>query len=80
MAQDLLHLLGITAIFIACKYHEVSPLSVILVEKELGHKQFSQREILSMEREILQTIQYHIPTRSLMIEANLKFKGFVETD
>ena len=36
-----LYLIGITCILIAAKVEEVNPLSVIYVEKYLGHHQFS---------------------------------------
>ena len=35
--KDLLYLIGITSIFLASKFEEVDPISIKLVEKELGH-------------------------------------------
>ena len=38
LAKDLFKLLGITALFMAAKVNEISPLSVTLVQEEVGHK------------------------------------------
>ena len=53
ISLEKLYLIGITSIFIASKIEEVRPLSVKLIEKELGHDQFTDLEILEMELDIL---------------------------
>lgn len=40
-SKTYLYLVGITSIFIASKYEEVCPLSVVLAERDLGHNKFS---------------------------------------
>ena len=40
--KDTLYLAGITSLFIASKLEEINPISVKLVEKDLGHHSFSQ--------------------------------------
>ena len=52
--SDLLYLIGITSIFIACKHEETRPLAINLVYSVLGHKKFPPNNIRDMERKILE--------------------------
>lgn len=48
---------------------EIIPLSVELIEKDLGFSKFNEDQIRSMEKEILQVIQFKIPQRFIFHEA-----------
>lgn len=37
-----LHLIGVTCIFIACKYEEIYPLRLKIVEERIAHKKLSE--------------------------------------
>ena len=74
LEQDLLYLIGMTSIFIACKHEEVKLLSISTVIKSLGHNKYSAREIFNMELKILQVIQFRVPKTTLYDEAIIKIK------
>lgn len=48
-----IYLIGITSIWIASKSNDLTPISVVLVEGEMGHYKFSLKEIMKQELEIL---------------------------
>ena len=74
MDSDLLYLIGLASVFIACKHEEVHPLSVNLVVDTLGHKKFSKMQVLVMEQKILEALQFTIPKTSLFEEVIIKLR------
>lgn len=46
-------LIGITSVFIACKFEELEFLSIVDVEEKLGHGKYSIKDIKMMEEDIL---------------------------
>ena len=41
IAGETLYLIGITSMFIAAKYEDISPLSITLIERDLGKNTFT---------------------------------------
>jgi G2/mitotic-specific cyclin-B1 len=58
-AKDL-HLIGVTSIFIACKYEELYPLKLQIVHERIAHKKLSCEEIKSKEMEILDDLDFEM--------------------
>lgn len=56
-----LHILGVTAILIATKYEEIYPpdLKELL---QVSENKFTRAEVLQMELDMLQVLQFHIST------------------
>jgi hypothetical protein len=52
----------------------VIPIDLVTVMKKLGHNKFKVSDLLAMEREILCSISYYIPSRSIYEEALVYFK------
>jgi hypothetical protein len=48
-----LHLLGVAAMFIACKYEEIYPVKLQVVHEKIAHKKLSKDDIKNKEAEIL---------------------------
>lgn len=69
-----LHLMGVTAMFIASKYEDVYPLKMKMVYEKIAHKKLPIDKIKSMELEILKTIHYRISAPSILdfLKINLK--------
>lgn len=61
LAKSDLHLIGLTAIFIASKYTEVNPVSLKIIIEKIGHEKFEKQEILRAEQLILSKLNYKIP-------------------
>ena len=76
LSKKLLHLVCISAIYIASKYYDLSPLGVELVAKELGHNEYSTKQILEMERKILEIISFRVPTTTILNEVSIQLKIF----
>ena len=57
--QDL-HLVGITCMFIACKYEEVFPLKLEIFCDKVAHSKFSKDDIKRTELDILETLEFQI--------------------
>ena len=55
-----LHLIGVTCIFIACKYEEIYPLRLQTVHERIAHKKLSLEQIKSKELEILEALDFNI--------------------
>lgn len=55
-----IHLIGITCIYIASKMEDISPLQMKHIKTSIAHDKFSESEIIAMERQILQTINFDI--------------------
>lgn len=48
-----LHLIGVTCMFIACKFEETYPISLSIIQERIAHNKISESEIKLMEAEIL---------------------------
>ena len=55
-----IHLIGITCIYIASKMEDIFPLQMKHIKTSIAHDKFSESEIISMERQILQTINFDV--------------------
>jgi hypothetical protein len=53
-----LHIIGVTCIFIACKYEEIHPLKTKTVVKDIAHNKIPAKDIVKREAEILITIGF----------------------
>jgi hypothetical protein len=56
-----LHIIGVTAMFVASKYEDIYPLKMKMVFEKIAHKKLSIDKIKSLEMEILKVISYRIP-------------------
>ena len=56
-----LHIIGVTAMFIASKYEDIYPLKMKMVHEKIAHKKLSIEKIKSLEMEVLKCIHYRIP-------------------
>lgn len=73
--QDCL-LIGITSLFIACKYNELEFLSIVDIQDKIGKNKYSVLEIKNMETDILQTISFLIPSQTLLDVAFYTYKKY----
>ena len=48
-----IHLIGIVSIYIASKVYDLIPIQLDYIIHQIGHEQFSQKEILTLERRII---------------------------
>ena len=55
-----LHLIGICSIFIAFKYSETKPLKLDFLVEKISHNKFNKNEIIEMEEEILNTLNFNL--------------------
>jgi hypothetical protein len=53
-----LHLIGVTAMFAAAKYEEIHPLKLAVVYDKISRKKFKKSEILEMESEIVNALEF----------------------
>lgn len=51
-----LHLLGVAAMFIACKYEEIYPVKLKVVHEKIAHKKIPIEDIKNKEADILNTL------------------------
>ena len=63
-----LHLIGITCIFISCKYEEQQPISVETLCDKICNKKFSKMEIIEKEADVLKVLKFNI-TKTTIIDA-----------
>jgi cyclin A len=73
-----LHLMGVTAMFIASKYEDIHPLKMKMVFEKISHKKLPIELIKSTELEILKTISYRIPTPSVLDFLKVYLKEVLE--
>ncbi len=57
-----LHVIGVTAMFLASKYEDILPLRMDTVEEKIAHKKLTAEAILDYEHDLLVTIEYFIQT------------------
>lgn len=60
-----LHLVGVTAIYIATKIEEVYPIKLRTVEEKIAHKKLTEREILDKENDILRAMSFNVLGESI---------------
>lgn len=53
-------MIGVTCIFIACKFEEVHPIRLKLIEEKIAHKALTGDMIITMESEILKTLNFNL--------------------
>ena len=66
-----LHLIGVTSIFIATKFEELTPIKLSVVYEKIGHRKISKDDIRMMESEILSIIGYDLVGGTLFDLVNL---------
>ncbi|CAD8127951.1 unnamed protein product [Paramecium sonneborni] len=55
-----LHLVGVTSMFMACKYEEIYPVKLSIVHEKIAHKKLTKEEIKDKEANILQVIDFNL--------------------
>ena len=63
-----LHLIGITCMFIASKYEDITPLFMQTIVIRIGHHRFSRDAVLEQERDILQTLSFKLSAVPTVLE------------
>ena len=58
--ENELHLLGMVAIYMSSKMEDIIPLHMIHIKTKIGHDKFSQEEIINMEKDILNVLDWDI--------------------
>lgn len=53
-----LHLIGVTSMFIASKYHDIYPLRIKIVQEKIAHNRLSGEEIRQKEDEIMTSLGF----------------------
>jgi cyclin B len=53
-----LHLIGISSMYVATKYEEISPLRISVMHSKISHGKFSKEEIRNKETDILQALNF----------------------
>ena len=61
-----LHIIGVTAMFIASKYEDIYPLKMRMVFEKIAHKKLAIEEIKALELDILKCIDYKIPAPTVL--------------
>lgn len=61
-----LHLLGVTAMFIASKYEDILPLKMKIVYEKIAHKRLEIEQIKATELKLLKAIHYRIQAPSVL--------------
>ena len=65
MISDL-HLVGVGAMFMATKYEDIYPLKLNALHEKICRKKFSKNQILSMEEDILNCMEFQLQSPTLM--------------
>lgn len=60
-----LHLIGVTSMFMASKYHDIYPLRIKTVQEKIAHGKLSSEEIIEKEEEIEKLLNYSIGKPSI---------------
>ena len=55
-----LHQIGVSAMFMACKYEEIYPFKLQLVHEKIAHEKISKERIRSQERDIMRTLDHDL--------------------
>ena len=65
---DELHLIGITCMFIASKYEDITPLFLKTMVKKVSHGKIKGDTILKLEREIVSTLNFKLASVPTILE------------
>ena len=63
-----LHLIGITCMFVASKYEDITPLYLKTMVKKVGHNKIQGKEILDLEKEICTTLKWRFSSVPTVLE------------
>jgi len=80
LGLDQLHILGITSMFIASKYEDITPLFMPTIVTRIGHDRFPKEQILRQEKELLGTLRFKlasVPTVLEFLERYLSHQYFL---
>ena len=55
-----IHLIGMVSIYMASKMEDIIPLHMVHIKTKIGHDKFTQEEIIMMERDILNILDWDI--------------------
>jgi hypothetical protein len=55
-----IYLIGLTCIYISLKEEDIYPLRLCYIQKNIGHNKFTSHEILKVEKDILEDINFEI--------------------
>ena len=61
-----LHIIGVTAMFIASKYEDYYPIKMKIVFEKIAHQKLKIEDIKQLELDLMQTIQYKIPAPTVL--------------
>jgi hypothetical protein len=60
MEPENIHLLGISAMFLAAKYEEIYPFKMRHVYEKIGHRKLSKKKVKDQEAEICYTLDFNL--------------------
>lgn len=60
LTDENIHLIGMVSIYIASKVYDLIPIQLGNIIHQIGHNQFTQKEILIMERKIIKAINFDV--------------------
>ena len=63
-----LHLIGITCMFIASKYEDITPIYMKTMINKVSHGRFKKEQILELEREIVSTLKFRLASVPTILE------------
>lgn len=63
-----LHIIGITCMFIASKFEDITPLFMPTIVTRIGHNRFAREDILRYEKEILATLGFKMASVPTVLE------------
>ena len=63
-----LHLIGITCMFIASKYEDITPLYLKTMVKKVSHGKIKGEQIMKLEREIVSTLKFKLASVPTVLE------------
>ena len=59
-SENELHLIGMVSIYMASKMEDIIPLHMVHIKTKIGHDKFTQNDIIMMERDILNVLDWDI--------------------
>lgn len=60
LTDENIHLIGMVSIYIASKVYDLIPIQLDNIIHQIGHEQFTQKQILLMERRIIKNINFDV--------------------
>lgn len=66
-----LHLIGLTAMFLASKYEEIHPLKLDVIYDKIARKKFKKSEILECEAKMIEALMFSLENPSVYDIARL---------